>query len=196
MANLQNLTSLSTESQAIKIRLRAGEWEFEASGEAKEVIQQFDKFLALFNRGVETRGGSVSAQVDPQNDHVLPLPKGHKTPLPHFEKIFETAAHSSILISRTPPSGKDAEAKLALLLLLGYLELRGVSEVSVLALKQAIKHSMHPVLRLDRVLGGYIKDRFVIKIGRGKGGRYRLTPLGIKKASTIAEELSSEWKQT
>ena len=191
---MRNFTPLSTEAQVIKLRVRAGEWEFEANGEVQKVIQQFDKFLDLINRGVGTIAEKASIQENLRKDRVLPSSISQKTPLPLFERIFETAPHSSILISRTPPSGKEAEANLALLLLLGYLELRGVSEVTVLALKQAIKHSMHPVLRLDRVLGGYIKDRFVIKIGRGKGGRYRLTPLGIKKATTIAEELTSEWK--
>ena len=192
---MNNLNPSSTEINLIKLRVRAGEWEFEAEGEQKTVIQQFEKFQDLVKEWIATFPGKEEAPVRPQQTQVLHSSQNQDLPLPSLNRILETDPHSSILLCRIPPPGKGSEAKLVLLLLLGYLEIRGVTEVSVLALKQAIKQSLHPVLRLDRVLHNYIRDRFVTKIGRGKGGRYRLTPLGIKKAVTIAEELTTEWSQ-
>ncbi len=179
----------------MKLRVKVGEWEFEAQGEANTVIQQFERFQDLVNRRIATFPGKGGLHTSPQEPPALQSFDKQEYSLPSLEKIFVTDPHSSNLLCRLPPAGKGSEAKLVLLLLLGNLELRGVSEVSVLSLKQAVKHSLHPVLRLDRVLHHYIKDRFVIKIGRGKGGKYRLTPLGIKRAIGIAEELSSEWNQ-
>lgn len=190
-----NLNQISTGLNVIKLRVKAREWEFEAEGEAKTVIQQFEKFQDLVNGWMATSSDKEGLQAPPQHNHVLHSSDKQELPLPTLERIFETDPHSSILLCRIPPPGKGSEAKLVLLLLLGYLELRGVAEVSVLALKHAIKHSLHAVLRLDRVLHNYARDRFVIKIGRGKGGKYRLTPLGIKKAFAIADELTSEWNQ-
>ncbi len=179
----------------IKLRVKGGEWEFEAEGDAKTVTQQFEKFQELVNSWKATSPEKQRLQIPPPQNHHLHSSNKHELSLPSLDRIFETDPHSSILLCRTPPPGKESEAKLVLLLLLGYRELRGVVEVSVLALKQAIKQSLHPVLRLDRVLHNYARDRFVIKIGRGKGGKYRLTPLGIKKAFAIADELTSEWNQ-
>ena len=164
-------------------------------GEAKTVIQQFEKFPGFANRMVQNLSGKrkIPKKPHPQKNKDLPRSsEKHNRPLPCIlDGILETDPHSSILLCRIPPRGKESEAKLVLLLLFGYLEIRGVTEVSVLALKHAIKQSIHPVLRLDRVLHNYIRDRFVTKIGRGKGGMYRLTPLGvIKKAIAIAEELT------
>jgi hypothetical protein len=190
-----NLNQISTGVNVIKLRVKVGEWEFEAEGETKTVIQQFEKFQGLVNGLIANSPQKEGLQVPPRQNHVLHSTDKQELPLPSLERIFETDPHSSILLCRIPPPGKGSEAKLVLLLLLGYLEIRGVTEVSVLALKQAIKHSLHPVLRLDRVLHNYARDRFVIKIGRGKGGKYRLTPLGIRQAIAIAEELSSEWNQ-
>ncbi len=196
MAPMENLNPISSKINVIKIRVKAGEWEFEAEGEVKTVIQQFEKFQDLANEWFKAFPGKERFQEHPQTSQVLQSTPKHTVPLPSLDGILETDPHSSILLCRIPLPGKESEAKLVLLLLLGYLEIRGVTEVSVLALKQAIKQSIHPVLRLDRVLHNYIRDRFVTKIGRGKGGRYRLTPLGVKKAISIAEELKKEWSHT
>ncbi|UCE62985.1 MAG: hypothetical protein JSU59_08905 [Nitrospirota bacterium] len=192
---MENLNPTSSKINLIKLRVKAWEWEFEAEGEAKIVIQQFEKFQDLVKGWIATFPGKERVPVHPQQNQVLHSSEKQELALPSLERILETDPHSSILLCRIPPPGKGSEAKLVLLLLLGYLEIRGVTEVSVLSLKQAIKQSLHPVLRLDRVLHNYIRDRFVTKIGRGKGGRYRLTPLGIKKAVSIAEELNTEWNQ-
>ena len=193
MAKPKNLNQTSSSRNLLKLRIKIGEFEFEAEGEASRVVSQFEWFQSLVS----------PATISPSNfepPHVAPPPGVEKKSLanpsvgfPPWEQLFETDPHSSILLCRLPPSGKESEAKLILLLLLGYLEIRKVTEVPVVALKHAIKYSLRPVLRLDRIVREYVRDRFLIKIGRGKGGKYRLTSLGISKAQGIAEELSSKW---
>jgi hypothetical protein len=189
---LGKFDQFSSNSKVIKICIKIGECGFEAQGEEKTVNEYFEKFHELIIALRKTSSENHVSQGKTKDCGQLKDFDKPEKPLPDLEKILETDPLSSVLISRTPPSGKESEAKLVLLLLLGYLEIRGVSEVPVLTLKQGIKYSLHPVLRLDRVIHHYLRDRFVIKIGRGKGGRYRLTPLGAKKAISIAEELLSE----
>lgn len=193
---MKNINQSSSNPEPIKLRIKAGEWEFEAEGEAQTVIQQLEKFQDLFTGWRITPPHKESPRILSDRPYALPSPNKQELSPPYLERIFESDPHSSLLLCRIPPAGHGAEAKLVLLLLFGYLELRGVTEVSALTLKQAIKRSFHPVLRLDRLLSEYIRDRFVLKTGRGKGGKYRLTPLGVKKAMTLTEELASEWTQT
>ena len=49
MSNAENFNPTSSKINVIKLRVKAGEWEFEAEGETKTVIQQFEKFQDLAN---------------------------------------------------------------------------------------------------------------------------------------------------
>ena len=170
-----------------KLRVKIGEFTFDCEGSPRAVAHQFERFQELVTTyhtsSIERKSGLGS------NDQVRSLQE-ETHPLPSLDQIFDHDSYSSILLCRTPLPGKEPEANLALLLLLGYRELRSIEEVPVLTLKQALKHSSYPVLRLDRVLDRYRKERFLIKIGRGKGGKYRLTTLGVQKAYALAAELN------
>ncbi len=89
------------------------------------------------------------------------------------------------------PEGAHRQADAALLVLLGHRELRGEEEVAVTRLTEALRQSGCPVARLDRVLAGYLKERLVLKAGQGKGGRYRLTNQGVKRAEELAAQLTA-----
>ena len=192
MAHLRHSSKnlIQTSSKAVgltKLHVKIGEFAFDCEGSPSTVARQFEKFQELVNtyqaRSIERQSGLWgNAQVGSSQ------PDTH--PLPSLDKIFDTDSYSSILLCHTPMPGKEPEANLALLLLLGYREIRSLEEVPVLTLKQALKHSSYPVLRLDRVLNKYRKERFLIKIGRGKGGKYRLTTLGVQKAYALAAELN------
>ena len=184
-----NQTSRSPH-ELIKIRIKLGEFEFEAEGNENTVARQFEKFQEL----VTTI--KIQPTPNPTPNLVLHKTKHHDSSskdspsLPHLEEIFQNDPRSSLLLCHRPPSGKEGqEANVILLLLLGYRELRATEEVSVLVLKQALKRSSFPVSRLDRILHNYQRERFVLKSGRGKGGKYRLTSLGLQKARAMAAQL-------
>ena len=170
-----------------KLHVQIGECTFDCEGSPRAVSQQFEKFQQLVTTYHAQALERTSALRKTDQARILP---GGTHPLPSLDQIFDQDSYSSLLVCRTPLPGKEPEANLALLLLLGYRELRSLEEVPVLTLKQALKHSSFPVLRLDRVLERYRKERFLIKIGRGKGGKYRLTSLGVQKAFTLAAELN------
>ena len=69
-----------------------------------------------------------------------------------------------------------------LLLLLGNQEILRQQETSALALNHGLIRSGGTVARLDRVLASCLRDQWVLKSGKGKGGKYRLSKLGIQHA--------------
>ena len=77
-------------------------------------------------------------------------------------------------------------------LLFGHKRLREEEDIPVTVLTEALKQSGCPVKRLDRILTIYTKDHSVLRSGRGKGGKYRLTNLGLKKAEALVEELDAK----
>ena len=82
-------------------------------------------------------------------------------------------------------------ADTVLLLLLGYRELRGLSQVSALDLNESLKAAGFEQVRLDRIMSPYLKDRLVLRSGVGKGSRYRLTTRGVKRARELVQTLAA-----
>ena len=102
--------------------------------------------------------------------------------------LFRVSAQTQLLSLRQPPGGKYPEADAVLLLLLGHKRLRNEEDVPVTVLTEALKQSGCPAKRLDRILTIYTKDHSVLRSGRGKGGKYRLTNLGLQKAESMIAE--------
>ena len=181
----------STTGGLIKVRIKLQGSEFEASGNGKDVTQQFQNFMALMTK-LHVHGFSHDATTESQEDSFSMLNAREMAPtLPFLLKIFENDHRSSALIYRSPPPADEPDANLILMLLLGYQNLRQMNDVPVTVLNHALARSSRHVLRLDRALKTYIAARFVMKRGRGKGGFYRLTGLGIKKASEKVRELAT-----
>lgn len=178
-----------------RLQFKIGDLEFKAEGTPTTVTQQFEQFQELVRSWKHLSQDIPSTKLRLHQGPPISSSSRPEVSLPVLEHILEVDPNSSLLLCRIPPAGKEPEAKLVLLILLGYRELRAVEEVPVLWLKKALERSFRPVLRLDRVLRQYARERFVIKIGRGKGGKYRLTPLGINKATVIAAELNTEWSR-
>jgi len=107
-------------------------------------------------------------------------------------KLFRVSPQTHLLSLCQPPEGKYPEADAVLLLLLGHKRLRNEEDVPVTVLTEALKQSGCQVKRLDRILTVYMKDHSVIRSGRGKGGKYRLTNLGLKKAEIMLAEASKD----
>ncbi|GJL66009.1 MAG: hypothetical protein NPIRA05_09800 [Nitrospirales bacterium] len=157
--------------------------EFLASGNGHEVTQQFQKFLDLIaelNTREAGQGKSTasSTPISAQTHVSQPAPT-HAS----LQQVFDSDYRSPALIYRLPPHNAENLADVTLMLLLGYHELRQMHEVPATALNQALLRSSLKISRLDRVLKSYIRERFIVKRGRGKGGYYRLTDLGIPKAT-------------
>lgn len=182
--------------QPFKLLARIGGNVFEAEGKQEVVIQQYDKFLEVVKQGhFVPRLAPGTPKIPIQNQMVDfscdPFEPYSPSLLPTLEQLLQNDTESTVLTLKVPFPGNHQEANAILLLLLGYRELRAVPEVSVIVLNQALTRSFGPVRRIDRALKTYTKDRFVVKTGRGKGGKYRLTSLGYQKALEKAIELAT-----
>ena len=181
-------------SQTFRLRIILCGQEFDAEGAEETVIQQYANFFDFVkNKWLDLKNSfhsPIGSEELSKNHHDLKSSssKPHSS-LSNLDHLFQNDPHSSSLILTFPLPEHLKEASTILLLLLGYRELRAITDVSVIVLKQSLKHSQWSVSRLDRILKNYSKDRFVMKIGRGKGGKYRLTHLGIQKAREKMLEL-------
>jgi len=180
-------SSSSTKSH-LKMRVKVGQHEFAAYGNGHEVTQQFQKFLDLIaeldKRPCDHPNPVESKEVTSELDRSLHASQTRSS----LQQVFENDHRSSVLLYRFPPHREETQANIILMLLVGYQELRQMPEVPATILNQALAGSSLKISRLDRVLKSYIRERFVVKRGRGKGGYYRLTGLGTHKATERIHE--------
>jgi hypothetical protein len=173
-----------------KLRVKLAAHEFEAEGTPDLVTGHFETFPTLVirmevaaNEGTVDREGLWSAAPPRRPRSAKPKET------PHVPPFIRVDQQTNALSLRMLPSGGNPPADAALLLLLGHQQIHGKDDIPVTDLTEALKQSGCPVRRLDRALSIHLRDHSVVKSGRGKGGRYRLTNLGIKKAHLIATQL-------
>lgn len=177
-----------------KLRVNIDGQEFEAEGQADLVNRQFEVFRLMIQ---EASGSPQEDASHRRREPAGPALTPHKLVGENrtdsdLSKLFRIAPHSGLLSLRQPPPGKYPEADTVLLLLFGHKRFRSEEDVPVTVLTEALKQSGCPVKRLDRILTIYTRDHSVIRSGRGKGGKYRLTNLGLTKAEAIAREITKD----
>ncbi len=181
--------------ETFKLRVKVDGHEFEAEGESGLVSRQFEAFRLMI-QGAGLASSERIARPDGEGSRDSARPPEPTPRVSHHDpdlaKLFRVSPQTQLLSLRQPPGGKYPEADAVLLLLLGHKRLRNEEDVPVTVLTEALKQSGCPVKRLDRILMIYTKDHSVLRSGRGKGGKYRLTNLGLKKVEAIAGELSRE----
>jgi hypothetical protein len=184
---------MSKLQETFKLKVKIDGQEFEAEGRSDLVTRQFEAFrLMIQGAGAGLVDGERSTYPEGSRPHHSTTPQ---EPAPHaghrdanLATLFRVSAQTQLLSLRQPPGGKYPEADAVLLLLLGHRRLRNEDDVPVTVLTEALKQSGCPAKRLDRILTIYTKDHSVLRSGRGKGGKYRLTNLGLKKAESMIAE--------
>ncbi|MDQ6735488.1 MAG: hypothetical protein M3Z35_15450 [Nitrospirota bacterium] len=173
--------------ETFKLKVKIDGQEFEAEGRSDLVTRQFEAFRLMIQGA-----GLVTGErpIHPEGKRPLDLtPQELISQASHSDvdlaKLFRVSPQTQLLSLRQPPGGKYPEADAVLLLLLGHKRLRNEEDVPVTVLTEALKQSGCRVKRLDRILTVYAKDHSVVRSGRGKGGKYRLTNLGLKKAEIM-----------
>lgn len=170
-----------------KLKVKIDGQEFEAEGLPDLVTRQFEAFrLMIQGAGLVTGEHTVHSEgsrlLNPMSHE--PIAQADHRDV-DFVKLFRISPQTQLLSLRQPPVGQYPEADAVLLLLLGHKRLRNEEDVPVTVLTEALKQSGCRVKRLDRILTVYAKDHSVVRYGRGKGGKYRLTNLGLKKAELM-----------
>lgn len=183
-----------------RLRVKASDYELEAEGSRDFVREQYEAFKQLL--GDVTQKSVVSGlrgKIDfpsSRDSRVPPLPGGktvasRSSQAGSFQKLLVWNDRTQRVTSTVLPDGPAKVADTVLLLLLGYRELRGISQVSALLLNQGLRTAGFDKYRLDREMTPYLKARLVLQSGVGKGSRYRLTTRGVEKAREIAATLAA-----
>ncbi len=184
----------------LKLRVKASDYELEAEGSRDFLNEQYEAFKQLLEDVAQKPVVSKSREKDDfsssRQSQVPPLPD-EKTVVPQnsqaksFQKLLVWDDRTQRVTSTVLPDGPTRIADTVLLLLLGYRELRGLSQVPALALNHALKAAGFDDYRLDREMSPYQKNRLVLRSGVGKGSRYRLTTRGVKKAQELVQTLAA-----
>lgn len=184
----------------LKLRVKASDYELEAEGSRDFLNEQYEAFKQLLEGVTENQVLSQSRQkVDfpsSRDSQVAPLP-GEKPVVPEtsqaksFQKLLVWNDRTQRVKSTVLPEGPTRIADTVLLLLLGYRELRGLSQISALVLNQGLEAAGFDDYRLDREMAPYQNGRLVLRSGVGKGSRYRLTTRGVKRAQELVQALSA-----
>ena len=184
----------------VRLRVKASDHELEAEGSRDFVREQYEAFRRLLGDAPQksvasTSGGDIDSSSS-QPSPAAPLPGEKKAvqekpPAKSFQKLLVWDNRTQQVKSTVLPDGPMRIADTVLLILLGYRELRGLSQVSALDLNESLRAAGFDQLRLDRVMSPYLKERLVLRSGVGKGSRYRLTTRGVKQAQESAQTLAA-----
>ena len=184
----------------LKLRIKVRDCELEVEGPQTFVHEQFEAFKQLLAdmtqkpvlselRDETDRVPSQELSSPPRFPHEQALPKN--SPAAALQKLLAWNDRTQQVTCAVIPEGHLRTADTVLLLLWGYQELRGLSEISAMILNRGLKSAGFSQFRLDRIMTPYLKDRLVLRSGVGKGGRYRLTTRGVEKAQDLVQNLAA-----
>jgi hypothetical protein len=178
-----------------KIRAKIGVHEFEAEGSEALVSAQYNAWKEMVEKSqqIAPHSESTHASVPASLVTEVRLRDGYAAPW----DIFGREKDEDLMPLRVhPPAGETRDADAILLIMYGYRKAgnqgEGLSEVAVTRLKESLDVSGLKVARIDRTAAPYVKAGYLLKSGRGKGGIYRLTVTGYKKAEEMAQKLFSQ----
>jgi hypothetical protein len=174
--------------ETMKIRLKVGVHEFEAEGPPEEVKAQLAVWqeLVVGARPVAGSGSSgSSAGVPAETEAGVPEGLGNGG----GRRLFVLDDRKELVTLRAHPTGETRDADAVLLIVYGYRLLRDQDEVLVTKLLESLRVSGMNVDRIDRAVGPHLIAGYLLKTGRAKGGKYRLTNTGREHARRIAERL-------
>jgi hypothetical protein len=166
----------------VRLKIKVGEKEFEAEG-PREAVEA---------RWAEAKGWILpeTSQTSPvtQNLNEINRPSDRKSP------VFDIDNGKRIIRLRVlPPRGETIQrlSNALLLLLYGYNENFGKSEVQVTRLAEDLRMSgFAGIKRLSRAFARLEADGLAARNGAGKGTRYRATHPGLTTAANLAQSLS------
>lgn len=165
-------------SSSTKIRVKIGDYEFEAEGPANTVQEQFAAFKEMIS-ATQSRTPVLNMQEPVENRE-----KSDNSAHAEVQRVLHVSGRV-VSLTAIPKSTEDA----ALLIMLGHKDLRDNVAVTGQEIGDGLAQSGRPVARVDRLMEKALRDAFILKTGIKRATRYRLTNQGLSKALTIAREL-------
>jgi hypothetical protein len=169
-----------------KIRVKIGDHEFEAEGPAAEVAKQFAAWKELIAAITSGPHPPRSPELSKGDDKSKDTGKHHSQ---GTLRIFALDEKRKLVTLKAHPTTDSRNADALLLLLYGFKELQDMDEVPVTTLGDAVKVSGISVARIDRAIASYV-GTLVLKTGRAKGSKYRLSNTGLTEAEQLAKQMS------
>jgi hypothetical protein len=166
-----------------RIKIRIGDHEFEAEGPPDMVQAQFEAFTELIKLQPISRTEPATSA---DKTEVISSPTPTVMPHVKLEKIMSVDGRV-VSLTALPSSTEEA----ALLIMLGNKDMRNNLTVTGQEIGDGLAQSGQIVARVDRIMEKHIQDALVLKIGVGRGTRYRLTNQGLSRALSIAKDLSA-----
>ena len=163
-----------------RLKVKIGNSEFEAEGPAEIVERQFADFKKIIAEVTEKYADADQSDVSSARS-AADSSAGAESQL---DKIFRTDGR---IISLTALPSTEADA--ALLVLLGQREFRKNEAVTGGELMDGLTQSGFTPNRVDRLMEKFVADGLVIRIGRHRSTRYRLTNQGLGRAQAIASDV-------
>jgi hypothetical protein len=170
-----------------RLKVKVGSWEFEAEGSREVVEARFGEWRELVDLAVRRTAAEAGAEALEQARPAGAPAQALMSP----GKLFKVDEGRREVTLAVQPNGDRRDADAALLILFGHHRLLGVEELPVTRLKSALAVSGLRPERVDRIIAPHLSDQLVMKVGRGKGGRYRLTNAGLTRAETLARDLGN-----
>jgi hypothetical protein len=175
--------------EPVKLRVKVGPHEFEAEGPSESVTAQFEAWKTL-----------VAAAPPDARERQAPAPLASRIVAAATEvktregyaapwDIFSVDDKKKLVTLRVQPTGDDRDANAVLLILYGYRQAFQQDDVPVTRIMESVKVSGLTAERIDRSAGPHLRAGYILKAGRGKGNRYRLTNTGFARADELAREL-------
>lgn len=166
-----------------KLKVKIGDFEFEAEGPAEDVQQQFAAFKELISSVSPIKKTSDIAE---QTQNATSTNHNNNTP-PALEKVTRVDDRIVSLTGRA-----DSTPEAIMVILLGQKTFRSNESVTGGEIIDGLKQSGIVVPRIDYQLDKMATEGSVIKFGTGRASRYRLTNQGAARAQEIAKAMIAE----
>lgn len=174
-----------------KLRVKIGPHEFEAEGSEPSVQEQFQSFKDLISTvQAAPPASSQTSELssDTTKDESDTVDENSNNLQRKLSILFDHDAKRGLVTLRILRSGKERNAESFLLVIYGYYLLRNEEEVPVTKLKASLTQSGIGIDRLTKPATQYVNSKMILKIGKAKGGKYRLTNTGRAEAKKLLEE--------
>ncbi|QEE27280.1 hypothetical protein FTW19_04190 [Terriglobus albidus] len=164
-----------------RIKVKIGNHEFEAEGSPEIVKEQFASFKEMISC---IPAQTVAPPLELIRNNISNQQLIGDQESVSLDKIFRV---ENRVISLTALPGSILDA--TLLTMLGQRHFRNNDSITGAEVKDGLEQSGYRPDRVDRFIDKLTKEGLVMKIGIGKGSRYRLTNQGVARADSLAKDL-------
>lgn len=169
--------------ETYRLKIKIGEHEFEAEGPTEVVQAQFSAFKEIIQSMAAESPKKSTMQVSEPSEEQATTSTMASDVLP-LDKIMKNDGR---VISLTVRATSITDA--ILLVAFGQKQYRNNDAITGGEILDGLRQSGQAADRIDRNLDKMATEGIVIKIGSGRGTRYRMTNQGIARAQEIAKSL-------